>query len=277
MIAEWMQTFVAVAEAGSFSAAAHSLGVTQSTVSKQVAALESHLEARLFQRTTRSLTLTEEGQRFYDAAKQALAAIDEAKALISAAPQAKGLVHVTCPQSLAERKVAAMVKQFLDCHPGISVELVISDRALNLVSDNLDMGIRVGQLVDSQLIARRIGVARRMLAASPDYLARAGVPVIPADLKDHDCVLFSLLGAGNEWHFTGGRSVRVNGRLRANCPSTLRAAALAGAGIVQSARWLFEDDLATGRLLPVLPDFEPEPMPIHAVLPSGHHISARTR
>ncbi|MFC3097513.1 LysR family transcriptional regulator [Alteraurantiacibacter palmitatis] len=277
MIAEWMQTFVAVAEAGSFSAAATGQGVTQSTVSKQVAALESHLEARLFQRTTRSLALTEEGQRFYDAAKQALAAIDEAKARISAAPQAKGLVRVTCPQSLAERKVAAMVKQFLDCHPGIAVELVISDRALNLVSDNLDMAIRVGQLVDSQLIARRIGVARRMLAASPEYLARAGVPVIPADLKDHDCVLFSLLGAGNEWRFTGGRSVRVNGRLRANCPSTLRAAALAGADIVQSARWLFEDDLATGRLLPVLPDFEPEPMPIHAVLPSGHHISARTR
>lgn len=277
MIAEWMQVFVLVAEAGSFSSAAASLGVSQPTASKQVAALEAHLQVRLFQRTTRSLTLTDEGARFYEAAKQALAAIDEAKARVSAAPHARGLIRVTCPQSLAERRLAAMLAGFLDAHPGMELELVVSDRALNLVADNLDVAIRVGQLVDSQLIARRIGQARRMLAASPAYLERAGSPVTLADLKDHACVLFSLLGAGNEWRFTGGRSVRVSGRLRSNCPSTLRAAAIAGAGIVQSARWLFEDDLASGRLVEVLPDCEPEPMPIHALLPSGQYVSARTR
>lgn len=277
MIAGWMQVFVAVAEAGSFSAAAAGLGLSQPAVSKQVAALEAHLEVRLFQRTTRSLALTTEGAQFYEAAKQALAAIDEAQARVRALPRTRGLVRVTCPQSLAERKVAAMVTAFLHEHDGIEVELVIADRALNLVADNLDMALRVGQLVDSQLVARRIGVARRVLVASPDYLARAGAPASPADLKDHACALYSLLGAGNVWRFADGRSVRVNGRLRANCPSTLRAAALAGAGIVQSARWLFEEDLASGALVEVLPDCEPEPMPIHALLPSGQYVSARTR
>lgn len=272
-----MQAFVAVAEAGSFSAAAASLGVSQSTASKQVAALEAHLQARLFQRTTRSLALTDEGVRFFDAARQALAAIDEAKSRVSPVPHTKGLVRVTCPQSLAERKLAAMIAGFLRDHPGMAVELVVSDRALSLVADNLDLAIRVGQLVDSQLVARKIGLARRMLAASPAYLARAGTPATLADLKDHECVLYSLLGAGTDWRFTGGRSVKVSGRLRANCPSTLRAAALAGAGLVQSARWLFEDDLPGGRLVEVLPECEPEPMPIHAVLPSGQYVSARTR
>lgn len=277
MIAEWMQIFVAVADTGSFSAAASGMGVSQPTVSKQIAALEAHLEVRLFQRTTRSLALTNEGAQFYEAAKQALAAIDEAKARVSGVPRARGLVRLTCPQSLAERKVATMVAGFLADNPGIEVELVIADRALNLVADNLDMALRVGQLGDSQLLAQRIGVARRMLVAAPSYLARKGTPGVLADLKDHDCVLYSLLGAGNEWRFADGRSVRVAGRLRANCPSTLRAAALAGAGIVQSARWLFEDDLASGALVPVLPDCEPEPMPINAVLPSGQYVSARTR
>jgi LysR family transcriptional regulator, regulator for bpeEF and oprC len=277
MIAEWMQVFVAVAEAGSFSAAANGLGLSQPTVSKQIAALEQHLEARLFQRTTRSLSLTTEGAQFYEAAKQALAAIDEAKARVSAVPRARGLVRVTCPQSLAERKVAAMVAGFLAAHPGIEVELVIADRALNLVADNLDMALRVGQLGDSPAETRRIGTARRLLVAAPAYLARAGTPTTLADLKDHECVLYSLLGAGTEWRFADGRSVRVSGRLRANCPSTLRAAALAGAGICQSARWLFEDDLVRGTLVPVLADCEPEPMPIHALLPSGQYVSARTR
>jgi DNA-binding transcriptional LysR family regulator len=277
MIAEWMQVFVAVADAGSFSAAASSIGVSQPTVSKQVAALEAHLEARLFQRTTRSLALTIEGAQFYEAAKQALAAIDEAKARVSGVPRARGLVRLTCPQSLAERKVAAMVAGFLAENPGIEVELVIADRALNLVADNLDMALRVGQLGDTQLVARRIGVAQRMLAAAPSYLARKGTPGVLTDLKDHDCVLYSLLGAGNDWRFADGRSVRVCGLLRANCPSTLRAAALAGAGIVQSARWLFEEDLASGTLVQVLPDCVPEPMPIHALLPSGQYVSARAR
>lgn len=277
MIAGWMQVFVTVAEVGSFSTAAKSLGVGQSTISKQVAALEAHLAVRLFHRTTRSLSLTIEGAEFYEAAKQALAAIDEAVARVSDEPHASGLIRVTCPQSLAERKVAGMIASFLAEHPGTEIDLVVSDNMLNLVADNLDLAIRVGQLADSQLIGRRIGTARRVIAAAPAYLDRRGWFNAPADLAEHNCVLFSLLGSGNQWSFGDGTKVRVGGNMRANCPSTLRAAALAGLGVVQSALWLFEEDFETGRLIELFRDNPPEPMPIHAILPSGQYVSARVR
>jgi DNA-binding transcriptional LysR family regulator len=277
MIAQWMQSFVAVADAGSFSIAAGRLGLTQSTVSKQIVALESHLSVRLLQRTTRSLALTDEGSAFYEAAIRALAAIDEAQASTGPKGDAQGLLRVTMPLTLAESRLIAIIADFMGHHPRIQIDMSLSDHALNLVADNIDVAIRVGRLVDSGLVSRKIGVARRVVVASPDYLARAGRPSVPADLQAHNCLLYSLLATGARWGFASGQSVSVSGNFKTDSPNALRTAALEGVGIAVNARWLFERDIESGALEVLMPDHPPETMPIQAVLPSGRHIAARTR
>ena len=277
MIALWMQSFVAVADAGSFSIAARRLGVTQSTVSKQVAALETHLSVRLFQRTTRSLALTDEGSAFYESATRALAAIDEAQAAVGPKGDVQGLLRVTMPLTLAESRLIAIIADFLEAHPRIQIDMSLSDHALNLVADNIDVAIRVGRLVDSGLVSRKIGLARRVIVASPAYLARAGRPIVPTDLQAHNCLLYTLLATGARWGFAGGQSVSVSGNFKTDSPNALRIAALNGVGIAVNARWLFEREIESGALEVLMPDHPPETMPIQAVLPSGRHIAARTR
>ena len=277
MIALWMQSFVAVADAGSFSIAARRLGVTQSTVSKQVAALETHLSVRLFQRTTRSLALTDEGSAFYESATRALAAIDEAQAAVGPKGDVQGLLRVTMPLTLAESRLIAIIADFLEAHPRIQIDMSLSDHALNLVADNIDVAIRVGRLVDSGLVSRKIGLARRVIVASPDYIARAGRPIVPTDLLAHNCLLYTLLATGARWRFAGGQSVSVSGNFKTDSPNALRCAALEGVGIAVNARWLFEREILSGALEVLMPDHPPETMPIQAVLPSGRHIAARTR
>jgi LysR family transcriptional regulator, regulator for bpeEF and oprC len=273
MIALWMQSFVAVADAGSFSIAARRLGVTQSTVSKQVAALETHLSVRLFQRTTRSLALTDEGSAFYESATRALAAIDEAQAAVGPKGDVQGLLRVTMPLTLAESRLIAIIADFLEAHPRIQIDMSLSDHALNLVADNIDVAIRVGRLVDSGLVSRKIGLARRVIVASPAYILRAGRPIVPTDLQ----ALYTLLATGARWGFAGGQSVSVSGNFKTDSPNALRIAALNGVGIAVNARWLFERDIQSGALEVLMPDHPPETMPIQAVLPSGRHIAARTR
>lgn len=276
-ISTWMKSFVAVTEAGSFSAAADRLGSSQSTLSKHVAALEAHLRTRLFNRTTRSLTLTTDGARFYEKALGVLDAIEAAEASVGLSGEAEGVLRITAPLTLAESRLIPMLKRFLAANPKIEIDFTASDHALNLVADNLDMAIRVGQLTDSRLIARKVGMARRVAVASPAYLDKAGRPHHPSDLAGHNCLSYSLLGTGTRWTFVGGLTVDISGNLRADSPNLLRAATLAGIGIAVNARWLFETEIADGRLEIVLPAYEPVPMPIHIVLPPGRHVSARTR
>lgn len=272
-----MRSFVCVANAGSFSAAASQMGITQSTISKQIAALERHLGTQLFRRTTRSLSLTNDGMMFYESAKRALAAIDEAESIVGLVANIQGTVRLTCPLSLAESRLVAMIGRFVARYPKIEIDLQLSEHALNLVSDNLDMAIRVGQLRDSMLTARKIGVCRRVIVASPQYLDRVGRPTTPIDLKQHNCISYTLLSTGSRWQFVDGEAVMVAGNFRADGPNALRAAALAGIGIAANASWLFEQQLANGELEIVLPNHELAPMPVHAVLPSGGFVSARTR
>ncbi len=277
MIVQWLRAFVAVAEAESFSVAATRLEITQSTVSKQVAALERHLRARLLNRTTRSLTLTSEGAAFYEAALRALAAIDEAAASVGRESEAHGNLRLTMPLTLAEARIMPIIADFLSRYPRIQIDLRVSDHALNLVADNIDVALRIGALVDSGLVARKIGVARRIAVATPDYLDRHGRPQSPGDLTAHNCMTYTLHAQGPRWRFAWGEAVPVNGNLRTDSPNALRAAALAGMGVVVNATWLFEHEIAAGTLEVVLPDCPLEPMPIHAVLPSGRHVAARAR
>jgi LysR family transcriptional regulator, regulator for bpeEF and oprC len=273
----WMRSFVAVVDMGSFSKASQMLESSQSTVSKHIAALERRLHTRLFNRTTRLLALTDEGAAFYENALSALAALDEAEASVGGLGKIQGTIRVSLPLTLAESHVIPLFAKFLQSHPAMEIDVRLSDHALNLVADNLDFSIRVGQLGDSQLIARKIGMARRVAVAAPDYLAGAGTPTHPADLVDHSCIIYSLLSTGPNWSFTDGSSVAVKGNFCADNPNALRSAALSGIGIAVNARWLFKDDLESGKLIEVLPAYEPVPMPIHIMLPSGRYVAARTR
>ncbi|GEO01499.1 LysR family transcriptional regulator [Novosphingobium sediminis] len=276
-ITGWMRTFITVADAASFSRAAARLELPQSTVSRQVSALERHLGAALLKRTTRSIALTSEGQAYYEAALRALAAIDEAAASVGLHGALGGQVRLTAPLTLAQSRVIPMLADFQRLQPRIEIDLRLSDHALNLVSDNLDFAIRVGAIGDSRAIARRIGVARRVMVASPAYLDEYGVPHQPSDLQAHNCLSYALLATGNKWVLGNDTQVEVSGTFRADSPDALRVAALAGIGIAVNARWLFEDDLAAGRLVEVLPDHPPADMPIHLVMPAGRYIAARVR
>jgi LysR family transcriptional regulator, regulator for bpeEF and oprC len=273
----WMRSFVALVEADSFSAAARHAGVAQSTMSKHLAALETHLGVRLFHRTTRRRALTDEGAHYFEQARRIIDAVDLADHSVSTARVSEGVIRITLPLTLARARVIAMLGDFMAAHPGIRIDLRISDHALNLVADHIDVALRVGRLVDSSLVARNIGVARRMLVASPAYLIRAGTPKTPADLAGHNCLGYSLLASGPLWTFGAHGSVKVAGTLMADSPDALAAAALAGIGIVANATWLFEDDLAAGRLVPVLADYPLDLLPIAAVLPFGRLVAARTR
>ncbi len=276
-ITGWMRTFVNVADALSFSRAAARLDMPQSTVSRQVGALERYLGAALLKRTTRSIALTSEGLAFYEAALRALAAIDEAEASVGLHGALSGQVRLTAPLTLAGARLIAMLARFQEAQPRIEIDLRLSDHALNLVSDNLDFAIRVGAIGDSRVIARRIGTARRVMVAAPAYLARRGVPHVPDDLAAHNCISYSLLASGSKWTLGAHPPIDISSNFRADSPDALRAAALAGIGIAVNARWLFEEDLAHGNLVELLPGHPPQDMPIHLVMPAGRYVAARVR
>ncbi|WP_225205548.1 LysR family transcriptional regulator [Novosphingobium huizhouense] len=276
-LATWMKTFVTVADLQSFSRASDVLGLTQSSVSRQIGALERHLGVAVLKRTTRSLALTSEGQLFYESAQRALAAIDEAEATIGRSEALSGVVRLTAPLTLAQSRLIGFLAVFQRTHPRIQLDLKLSDHALNLVADHLDFAIRVGEIGDNRNLARRIGVARRVMVAAPAYLAAAGTPRTPLDLRQHNCISYALLSSGTLWRLSGHAPVQVQGNFRSDSPDALRAAALNGIGIAVNARWLFEDDLASGRLVEVLPDHPPADMPIHLVMPPSRYIATRVR
>lgn len=269
--------FVAAADRGSFSAAASQLGLTQPTVSKLIAELERHVGDPLMHRTTRSLALTEAGQVYLHHARNLLVAAAEAEAALAARDPLAGLVRFSAPPSLANARIIPMLGGFLTHHPQVEIDARLNDTRLSLADGELDFSIRVGGLGDEPLVARLIGIARRILVASPAYVGRHGAPAGLPDLERHNCLHYRLSDGQRRWHFASGASVDVAGPLCIDNPEGLRTAALAGLGIVQSAVWLFEDDLAAGRLVPVLAHDPPAPMPIHLVTAKSRPLTARAR
>jgi LysR family transcriptional regulator, regulator for bpeEF and oprC len=275
-----VRIFIRAVELGSFSAAARDLGLTQPTVSKQIAALEGRLGARLIRRSTRSLALTTEGERYYRHVRSALEAFEEAAAEVGSAAAPSGPVRVACGASLGRFKVTPLIHGFLSLHPGVSVELDLSDRVVNLIEEGADIAIRVGELDDSSLVARRIGRAGRACVATPDYLERMGVPREPADLMRHNCLVYTARPMPNDWRFmgpAGDLSVRVNGRFRANTPGAIRDLVLAGEGVGMLTSWLYADDVASGRLVRLLKGYETPALPIHVLTVGGRFLPERVR
>lgn len=287
-----MQTFVRVVERGSFSAVARETGTTQSAVSKQVAALERALGAQLLSRTTRSLALTEAGERYFAQARRLVAEIAEAESeLLEGEQQLCGWLRVAASVGYGRLKLLPKVKRFLAAHPKVNIDLRLNDGFIDLVESGIDVAVRIGELTDSTLVARRIGTTHRVLIASPKYLRSLpkGVksPRVPQDLMQHNCLVYSELATQNAWTFTARPgaaaepstqvTVRAQGNLQTNSSEVIRAAVLAGMGIGYSPTWLFEEEMAKGELKVLLPDWPAPPLPIHLVYPAQRRQSAKVQ
>ena len=287
-----MKTFVRVVEAGSFSAVAHETNTTQSAVSKQVAALESQLGARLLTRTTRSLALTEEGERYFEQARRLVAEIAEAEATLRRGEQQlSGWLRVAASVGYGRLKLMPLVQSFLAQHRGVKIELRLNDGFVDLVEQGIDIAVRIGDLPDSSLIARRVGTSRRLLLAHRKYLRAlprgVKLPKEPEDLMQHNCIVYTELTTRNAWSFTAGagapdpagktRVVRVEGNLQTNSSEVMRASVLAGMGIGYSPEWLFDREIASGEVQHLLPDWHAPPLPIHVVSPQQRRNSAKVK
>jgi DNA-binding transcriptional LysR family regulator len=270
-----LAVFARVVDAGSFTAAAARLGLSKSVVSSRVSGLEARLGVRLLHRTTRRLSLTSEGAQLHEHCVQMLAAADEAVDTASdVGGRAAGLVRVTVPVGFGLAEMTQMLPSFFRRHPDIRVELALSDRTVDLVADGFDVAVRFSpQLRDTSLVARRIGSDRRVVCASPAYLARRGTPRDPDDLASHDCFV-RLRG---EWVFRGGRTVAVSGSLIADNVVVLRRVLLGGIGIASMPYSVVAGDLAAGRLVAVLGDHPFDDFNLYVVYPHRRHVPARVR
>ncbi|OQR28201.1 LysR family transcriptional regulator [Pseudomonas sp. Bc-h] len=276
---EAMSVFVRVVERGSFSAVARELGTTQPTISKQISALEQRLGGRLIARSTRQLSLTDEGQRYYQQCRDILAAIDNAEHSFQTGREAvAGPLRVASSVSFGRLQLAPRLRGFLQVHPQVSVDLQLSDQNVDLLSEGVDVAIRIGELKDSNLIARQIGLTRRLTVASPAYLAQHPGPQTPEELAQHNCLLFTLLKQFDTWSFDDGRySVQVRGNVHSNNSEAIREMVLSGLGISLSPSWLYREDIDAGQVVQILPNYTPSSLPIYAVFPANRRQSARVR
>jgi len=279
---EGLPVFVRAVREGSFSAAARVLGLTPSAVSKQIGRLEDQLSVRLFNRTTRRLSLTEEGAAFFERASRILSDLEDAAAAVSSLHTvARGRLRVTMPTAFGVIHLLPALPAYLARHPAVTLEIDLNDRFVNMVEEGFDLALRVGDLEDSSLIGRRLAANRRVMAAAPSYLAGRAAPRQPDDLAEHNCLIYTYRPQRNDWRLVDAageeRVITVAGNLETNNPMMLRAAALAGLGIVLLPLWIIGPDIKAGRLQRVLPDCHWPDSAIQAVYPPGRHLSARVR
>ncbi len=274
--------FVKVVELSSFTAAAEALDMSQPVVSKAVTRLEEKLGARLLNRTTRRLSLTEAGSELYGRSVRALAEIENAELEVARfQTEPRGLLRVSAPMSFSILHLGPTIQSFLTRFPGVTLELSLDDRQVDLVEEGFDVAVRIGRLQDSNLIARKISPCRQVLCASPAYLAERGEPEQPEDLLEHRCILYSLLSAPREWRLTGPdgelHTVPINGSMQSNNGLVNRAAALAGGGIVLLPTFYLGEQLRSGALRPVLCKFKPQELAVYAVYPERRNLMPKVR
>lgn len=274
--------FVEVVEAGSFTAASGRLSLSKAVVSKYVTRLENRLGARLLNRTTRRLSLTEAGRVLYDRSRGALEEIDGARAAVSRLNQApRGTLRINAPMSFGVLHVAPVIPTFLERYPELSVDMELDDRKVDVVAGGYDVSVRIAALPDSSLVARRLGPCRHAVVASPAYLERRGRPSSPGELGGHDVLTYRYQQSAREWHFStsGGRAipVAVDGRLRMNNSLALREALLAGAGVARMPTFVVGEDIRAGRLVRLLPGYETIEVSIYAVYAERRHLAPKVR
>jgi len=278
---ESMSTFVAVVEAGGFSAASRRLGMPLATVSRKVSELEAQLNVQLLTRTTRSIALTDIGQQYFETSRRLLEELTEAERLASGEYRApRGVLTVSAPVGLGRIYLAPIVNAYLDAYPEVDIDLRFADRVISLAEDGIDVALRIGELPDSSLVAIKLGVIRRVICASPAYLKKHGTPSRPDDLSRHNCVTFTSLGTPGEWTFRQGRRttrVPVRSRLSASSADAAAEAACEGLGVTQLLCYQATPSIRSKRLKLILRDFEPEPVPVSLVHPSGRSMPQKLR
>ena len=270
----WMHCFVRAVETGSFSAVARELGIGQPNVSRHIASLEKTLSTRLLHRSTRHMVATPEGQRYYTQARQALDVIAEAEADARGLQHPHGLLRVTCTPSLGTEKIIGALPNFLAQYPDVEIDLRLNDGYVDLVAEGIDVALRGGVLKDSALRARRIGTSERICVATTAYLERHGTPVLPADLLQHQCLVYTLMASSGGWPFKNGE-VAVAGRLRLNSLEGIRRAVLEDVGIGYLPSWMVAEQLRSGQLRAVLSDHAGPPAPLNAVYPTQTMVPRR--
>lgn len=274
-----MTTFVRVIEVGSFSGASRLLGVGQPAVSKTIAQLEERLQVRLLLRSTHGLTPTEAGLRFYERARLAIQDVDEAELEARGAGAGlSGRLRISAAPTFARLLIVPRLPEFLARHPDLEIDVILDDRVIDLISEGIDLSLRMGDLPDSNAVARRIATGGRSVVATPAYLARAGTPHVPADLAGHEAIIFSQLS--NSWVFRRGgteASVSIRSRLRVSAAEGIRAAVLADLGLAVASDWMFGPELASGAVHRVLEDWALPPIDLWALFPTGRLASAKAR
>jgi DNA-binding transcriptional LysR family regulator len=276
-----IEVFLAVARSEGFSAAANELGLSKAMVSKHVSRLEAKLGVRLLNRTTRRVGLTEAGAAYRDRMKELLQELEEAEQSVSKlSTEPRGTLRVVAPTSFGSFHLARALADYRVVFPEVDIDLVLTDRPADLVEEGLDLAIRVGDLEDSTLVARRLAQTRVVVCGAPRYLHEFGRPQHPDDLRQHNCLGYTGRQLSSEWSFTIDGKVRMNrlaGHVRSNIGDALRVAAIQGAGLVQMPTYMVGLDIAGGRLEAVLEAFEPPPRPVYATYLYRRYLSAKVR
>ncbi len=279
-----MRIFNRVVAVGSFSEAGRQLGVAPSSVSRQINELEDSLRTRLFQRSTRKLSLTEAGEIYYGRATRIIAEVDEARLAVSQLDGTPtGMLRLNVPGSLSRRYLVPILTAFQRKYPGVEVVLLVTDQLMDMIEHRIDLSIRLGALSDSNLVARKIGTGRRLLCASADYLKKAGPLKSPDDLSDHNCLTFRSNSGRNVWKFKhrNGKTseVQVSGKLFSNDGESLVAAAVEGQGLILVPEWLVRDEIDDGSVKEVLTTYSamPKETPMYALYPLQRHLAPKVR
>lgn len=276
-----MEAFVRVIDTGSFSNAAKQLQVGQPAVSKAISQLEEWLGVRLLLRSTRSVTATEAGQNFYVRAKRALEETEEAILEARGAGAAlTGKLRISSSVCFGRLHVVRQLPRFLEKHPDLELDLVLDDRPINLLEEAIDVAFRSGAVGNTTLVARKLGEARRMVIATPEYFAKHGEPKTPGDLMAHQVVIYTVDSGGTSWTFRQGStetSVVVGGRIKVTAAEGLREAVFAHLGLAITSEWNFAPELAAGIVRPVMLDWELPKLELRAVFPTGRMINTKTR
>jgi DNA-binding transcriptional LysR family regulator len=278
-----MQLFVLVVQEGSFSATARTLGITPSSVSRQISQLEGELGARLFQRTTRKQSLTEAGKIYFQHAERIITDMEAAQLAVNRLTDTpSGSLHITAEADFALVYIAPLLPDFLEHYPDIKVRLSMNAGLADLVDGGIDMAIRIGHLGDSSLIARKIAMSESVVCASPAYIEKHGSPSHPSELEAHNCLSFRVKAGKKFWTFKvpeGSLDVPISGRIDVNSIAFLRHVALDNQGVILVPKWIVRDEIGSGQLLSLLDEYPLEPVstPIHAVFAHNRHLAPKVR
>ncbi|MDO4625737.1 MAG: LysR substrate-binding domain-containing protein [Pasteurellaceae bacterium] len=273
-----ISVFCKVIETQSFTQAAANANISVAMASKLVSQLEEQLKTRLLQRTTRKISATEAGLVYYQHCQPILAELEQADASISnLSTSLQGNLLVSLPMDFGLQFVAPHLPEFVKANPNLHLEVEFNDRRVDLMSEGYDLALRIGALQDSTLVAQKIATSTLHFVASPDYLAKHGVPLTPDQLQDHDCLLYKSIGNQIYWQFGENQKLKMRSKLVCNNGSTLTAMAKAGLGIINSPRFLIEAELASGELVEILGNYKQKQLELHAIYPHRRHLAAKVK